>query len=247
MRIDLHCHILPGLDDGAVDLEDSLAMAAQAAEDGIEVICATPHIRHDHEVVIDELAARVAEVNRELRRRSAPVTIAAGGEVSESALEDLDRAELEAVALGEGGRWILLEPAPGPLSDSLGEAAEALRSMGFGALIAHPERHPGPDLEERLAALIARGALVQATADHLVAPETGPGMAALAARGLIHVLGSDAHSARFGRPVALGAGLSRLGELDLLAPHMTWIASEAPRAILAGAPVEPPFRPQPPA
>jgi protein-tyrosine phosphatase len=247
MRIDLHCHILPGLDDGAVDLADSLAMAAQAAEDGIGVICATPHIRHDHDVVIDELAARVAELNRELRRRSVPVTIAAGGEVAESALEHLDRSELETVALGEGGRWVLLEPAPGPLSDSLGEAAESLRKQGFGALIAHPERHPGPDLGERLAALIAGGALVQATADHFVAPETGPGMAALAGRGLIHVLGSDAHSARFGRPVALGAGLSRLGDLDLLAPHVTWIETDAPRAILAGTPVEPPFSPQPPA
>lgn len=44
--IDLHCHILPGIDDGAPDLADSIAMATQGAEDGIAVICATPHIRH---------------------------------------------------------------------------------------------------------------------------------------------------------------------------------------------------------
>jgi len=53
--IDVHCHILPALDDGALDLDDSAAMAAQAAEDGIEVVCATPHIRPDHLVRVAEL------------------------------------------------------------------------------------------------------------------------------------------------------------------------------------------------
>ena len=57
--IDLHCHILPGVDDGARDLDDAAAMAAQAQADGIATICATPHIRHDHDVRIAELADRV--------------------------------------------------------------------------------------------------------------------------------------------------------------------------------------------
>ena len=60
--IDVHCHILPALDDGALDLEDSVAMAAQAVEDGIEVVCATPHIRPDHLVRVEELPSRVAAV-----------------------------------------------------------------------------------------------------------------------------------------------------------------------------------------
>jgi tyrosine-protein phosphatase YwqE len=64
--IDLHCHLLPGVDDGALDLADSLAMARQAEADGISAICATPHIRHDHDVRIGELHARVAELNRAL-------------------------------------------------------------------------------------------------------------------------------------------------------------------------------------
>src|SRR5271167_1695874 len=57
--IDLHCHILPELDDGALSLDDSVAMARQAEEDGITVVCATPHIRHDHEVCIEEIASHV--------------------------------------------------------------------------------------------------------------------------------------------------------------------------------------------
>jgi tyrosine-protein phosphatase YwqE len=57
--IDLHCHILPGLDDGALNLHDAIGMARQAQDDGIQAVCATPHIRHDHDVVISELADRV--------------------------------------------------------------------------------------------------------------------------------------------------------------------------------------------
>ncbi len=65
--IDLHCHILPAIDDGARDLADSVAMARQAAADGIEAVCATPHIRHDHDVRIEEVADRVGALNAVLR------------------------------------------------------------------------------------------------------------------------------------------------------------------------------------
>src|SRR5829696_9799451 len=60
--IDLHCHILPGLDDGASDFDDSAGLALQALRDGIETVCATPHIRHDHAVDIASLPGRVAAV-----------------------------------------------------------------------------------------------------------------------------------------------------------------------------------------
>jgi protein-tyrosine phosphatase len=85
--IDLHCHILPALDDGAIDLDDSVAMAKQAQSDGIAVVCATPHIRPDHEVRIDDLPGRVAAVNEELERRGLEVRVATGGEVAEPSLD----------------------------------------------------------------------------------------------------------------------------------------------------------------
>lgn len=242
--IDLHCHILPAIDDGAADLADSVAMARQAAADGIEVICATPHIRHDHDVRIGELADRVDALNEELRRQEVPVRIETGGEVAETALDGLDAGELGQVALG-GGRWVLLEPAPGPLSSSLEDAVDSLAASGMGALVAHPERHLSGDLFERLGRLIELGALVQATAEHLAHPETAPGMATMAERGLIHVLGSDAHSAAFGRVAELSAGLRALAATEPAASHLDWISHEAPRAILAGERLEPPFPPRP--
>ena len=67
--IDLHCHLLPGVDDGALDLEDSVAMARRAQREGIGTVCATPHIRADHDVRIGEIAGRAAALGEELARR----------------------------------------------------------------------------------------------------------------------------------------------------------------------------------
>jgi protein-tyrosine phosphatase len=241
--IDLHCHILPGIDDGASDLADSIAMATQGADDGIAVICATPHIRHDHDVRIAELAWRIDEVNAALGARGIATRVAPGGEVAETIVRHLDDDELLRVSLGGGGHWILLEPAPGPLSDSLPMAVEHLRARGLRSVIAHPERHLGVDLDRRLASPIERGALVQATAAHLLGADTRPAMLSLASCGLIHVLGSDAHSSRHGRPVRLSAAIAALRGVDATAAHVEWISGTAPEAILRGEDLEPPFSP----
>jgi protein-tyrosine phosphatase len=238
--IDLHCHILPGLDDGALDIRDSAGLARQAAADGIEAICATPHIRHDHDVRIDELARRVEAVNRHLRGEGIPVTVLSGGEVAETAVEDLSEEELSTVALGDG-RWVLLEPAPGPLGESLERRVEHLAERGHRALIAHPERHLSADMYERIGRLIGLGALVQATADFFLREQTEAGMLALAEAGLVHVLSSDAHSSHGGRPAKLAAAFERLAEVEPPASHIEWMRDTAPRAIVTGAELAPPF------
>jgi protein-tyrosine phosphatase len=231
--IDLHCHILPGVDDGALDLRDSAGMARQAAADGIEAVCATPHIRHDHDVRIYEVAGRVEAVNSHLREEGVPVTVLQGGEVAETAVEDLSEEELSQVSLG-AGRWILLEPAPGPLGETLERRTRHLAERGHRTLIAHPERHLSEDMFERIARLIAAGALVQATADFFLRERTAAGMRALAEAGLVHVLSSDAHSSHGGRPVHIKPALEKLSEIEPLAPHIDWIAQVAPQAIVRG-------------
>jgi protein-tyrosine phosphatase len=238
--IDLHCHILPGVDDGALDLRDSAGMARQAAADGIEAICATPHIRHDHDVRIHEVAGRVEALNAHLREQGVPVAVLQGGEVAETALEELSEEELARLSLG-GGPWVLLEPAPGPLSDSLLRRVAHLAERGRRALIAHPERHLSADMFERIGRLVEEGALVQATADFFLRERTAAGMLALAAAGLVHVLSSDAHSSHGGRPVHLAAAFTKLREVEPAAAHLEWMAETAPRAIVAGEPLNPPF------
>lgn len=239
--IDLHCHILPGIDDGALDMDDSLKMALQADADGVGVVCATPHVRHDHDVVVHELPARTAQLNAELRERGLRVRVEQGAEVAETAFEGLDEDELRLASLGGTGRWVLLEPAPGPLSDSLTHAVERLRERGALSVIAHPERHAAEDLEDRLRALVERGALVQVTAALLEDEGAAPALLDLFDRGLVHLLGSDAHSSHGGRPVALSGALAKLARSPRMSPHLDWVAHEAPAAILRGEEVEPPF------
>lgn len=240
--IDLHCHILPGVDDGALDVEDSLGLARQAAGDGIERVCATPHVRHDHDVRIEQVAGRVEALNARLRAEEVPVTVLTGGEVAETAVEGLGEEELARVALGSG-RWILLEPAPGPLSDTLLARVAHLAERGHRALIAHPERHLSADMFERIAALIVAGALVQATADFFLREQTADGMRALAEAGLVHVLGSDAHSSHGGRPLRMAEAFRVLAGIEAVAPHLGWMRDSAPRAIVEGDEVVLPFGP----
>jgi protein-tyrosine phosphatase len=240
--IDLHCHILPGLDDGALDIRDSVGMGRQAAIDGIELVCATPHIRHDHDVRIEEMADRVDELNAHLREEGVPVFVLQGGEVAETAVEGLSEEELGRVALGDGN-WILLEPAPGPLGDSLARRVGHLAERGHRTLIAHPERHVSADMYERLAGLVGDGALVQATADFFLRERTATGMQGLAEAGLIHVLSSDAHSSHGGRPVHLAQAFERVAEIEPLAAHVEWMRETAPRAIVEGEELAVPFAP----
>jgi len=238
--IDLHCHILPELDDGARDLADSVEMARVAEADGIKLICATPHIHPDHRVDPDELEGRAHAVNGELERQGLDVRVIPAGEVAEPMLEELSDEVLKRVALGNG-RWVLVEPRPGPLGQHLFDAVERLADRGFRSVIAHPERHPGADFHDRLAALVEAGALVQATAALIAEGPASAYMLELAGEGLIHLLGSDAHSSHGGRPVRLSDGASRLAEVELVRHHMDWITSDGPAAILAGEDVTPPW------
>jgi protein-tyrosine phosphatase len=236
--IDLHCHILPGLDDGALSLEDSLAMARQAKEDGIAIVCATPHIRHDHNVRIEEIAARVYVVQEHLDDHVVGVRVLPGGELAETEADRLTDAQLRSIALGGAGGWVLVEPAAGPLGDSLEVCAQRLAERGLGAVIAHPERHAGVDFEERLKRLVSSGCLIQWTAQFVADAAAGDLVLRLAGEGFVHLLGSDAHSSYGGRPVRLAAGFARLATVCTEA-QIAWMVDRAPQAILRGDPVTP--------
>ncbi len=215
-------------------------MARVAEHDGIGVVCATPHIRHDHDVRIEELPDRVAELQRELDRCGIDVRIAQGGEVAQHAADGLDSDQLRAVSL-DGGCWVLLEPAPGALADELPAVVERLSARGARVVIAHPERHAAGDFEERLRELAARGALIQWTADFLVQSDpagAGSLVARLAREGLVHLLASDAHSSHGGRPLRLRAAFARLAEV-CSAEQLEWISRRAPAALLRGEPITP--------
>jgi protein-tyrosine phosphatase len=234
--IDLHCHILPGLDDGALDLQDSIAMARQAEQDGITIVCATPHIRGDHDVKIEEIAGLVDALQGNLDERAIRVRVVPAGEVAEPEVDRLTDGEMRLASLGGAGGWVLLEPAAGPIGHGIEASVDRLAERGFGTVLAHPERHAGPDFRELLERLAGRGCLIQWTAEFVADPAMGDFVLELARDGLVHLLGSDAHSSHAGRPVRLAAAFARLASVRTPA-QMAWTMELAPQAILDRRPV----------
>jgi protein-tyrosine phosphatase len=234
--IDLHCHILPGLDDGALDLRDSIAMARQAEQDGITVVCATPHIRPDHDVSIEGIAGRVGSLQHELDERAIGVRLVPGGEIAETEIDRLTDAEIHLAALGGAGGWVLLEPAAGPLGRQIEASVERLAARGLGTVLAHPERHAGSGFTDRLEGLANMGCLIQWTAEFVAQAAASDLVMDLAREGLVHLLGSDAHSSHAGRPLRLAAAFARLASVRTPA-QIAWSMDLAPRAILDRRPV----------
>ena len=106
--IDLHCHLLPGIDDGPATLEESLALARAAAAGGTRTMIATPHIDHRWNVEPTEVAGMVDRMREALAEAHIELDVRAGGEIALSRLADLDSAQVKAVRLG-GGPYMLLE------------------------------------------------------------------------------------------------------------------------------------------
>jgi protein-tyrosine phosphatase len=241
--IDLHTHVLPGIDDGPPDTEGSIALATRAAADGVEVLAATPHVRADHPGVRpDELGERVEHLRAALDAAGVGIEIVGGGEVdifwSQSATAD----DLRRVSYGQRGTDLLVESPYGALPERFEQLLFQLRARGMRLLLAHPERNPTfQEQPKRLGDLVRQGVLLQLTASALAAPKrrTHAFARGLVREGLAHVIASDSHGAGIQR-AGLAAGVAALAEV---APERAqWMVSEAPAAILAGAPLPPPPR-----
>lgn len=204
--LDLHCHILPGVDDGAVDMEDAIEMANTAIRQGCTAVCATSHLWEGLFGTAPETnAAEHVRLLRALREAGIELEVHPGAEN----YLDYGPAELfaeRAVPLGEAGRYVLFDFAMHDPPPNVSAVITALRKRERIAVIAHPERNA--DLQSDpspVAEWIAQGALIQVNAPSLLgrmgreAKETGE---ALLAAGAVHVLASDAHSRR--RPFCLG-------------------------------------------
>lgn len=233
--IDLHSHILYGLDDGPARLEGSLGIAHAAAADGIVAIAATPHVRDDYPTSAAAMGAAVAELREALASKDIPLALHTGGEIALDRLERLDEDELRHFGLA-GSRYLLLEfPYRGwPLG--LPQQLFELQAAGFLPVLAHPERNPDVIAEpERLAPLIAAGAVVQVTAASLDGrlgkrpQRTG---LELVRRGLAHLIASDAHAPSI-RGVGMSAAADAIGNADL-ARRLT---VDVPAAIVADEPL----------
>jgi len=232
--IDLHSHILPGIDDGVQTLEEARAMARRAAEDGVVAIAATPHVRADYPTLPEDMEAAVADLRQDLAEERIPVDILHGGELDLDTAGALDHDSLRRFTLGQSGRYLVLEfPYSGwplGLEDRLFE----LQLQGLVPVLAHPERnHEVQQSPERLAKAVRRGSLVQLTAasvDGRLGRAPQRAAERLLELGLAHVLASDAHAPEI-REAGLAAAADALSD-PALARYLT---VEAPEAIVAGA------------
>lgn len=240
--IDLHCHLLPGVDDGPGELAGSIALGRALAASGVTTVAATSHVHPDFPNTAATLAPARAAVVDALAREGVPLEVVQGGELD---LLHVARAEPETLAglqLGDGGT-LLVECPFAAAAPFFGETLARFRRDGFRVLLAHPERSPAflrePELLERL---VAEGAMASLTASSLVGRfgRTAKRYAEWALeRELVHDVASDAHNVD-GRPPGLVEPLREAG----LEWATDWLTREAPAAILAGTALPPrPSRP----
>jgi protein-tyrosine phosphatase len=232
--IDLHSHILPGLDDGPESVEGSLALARAATAAGTRAMATTSHVDLTFNLEPGDLVAARTALTAALADAGIELELLAGGEVAPARLPELDDDVLRALALG-GGPTVLLECPFTPVGASMELMVADLRRRGFGVLLAHPERSPTfqHDLE-RLARLVALGAHAQVTAGALAGDFGGTPRdagAKMLRRGLVHVLASDAHGDLHRAPDL------RVAREELDGDQLAWMTEAAPAAILAGQPL----------
>jgi protein-tyrosine phosphatase len=164
--VEIHFHLLPGVDDGPSSLDQSLALASAAIADGTQIVVATPHVHPQHITEPSQIPDLVRELVDHLRRRHIGLDVRPGAELSHPMVQRLTGQELQAIAQGPPGRrWVLLEAPFAGLDDGFTAAADELRRRGFGIVIAHPERAlQTPATDAALARERVAGSLLQLTA-----------------------------------------------------------------------------------
>ena len=238
--IDLHSHVLPGLDDGAASLEESLGIARAAAADGTTALAGTPHVRAlDYPTTPAAMEAALQAVREAVAAEGIAIEILGGGEVALDRLGALADDDLRRFGLGGSGSHVLVEMPYLDWPLELRDRVFELQLRGITPVLAHPERNPAVQEQPALLAdLVQAGALVQLTAasiDGRGGRRAQKTASALLDAGLAHLIASDAHAPSV-RAVGLSEAAQAIGDRSLA----SWLTVDVPAAIVAGKP--PPAR-----
>lgn len=242
--VDIHCHILPATDDGALTLEESVAMCRAAADDGIEVIVATPHMFDGVHTTPDRETIR-ERIDQVMTACAGRIQIVPGGEVRYSHEIFQEAKDPNTRIKLNGSSYMLLEFAFQMVPPNIEMTIFQMLNAGITPVIAHPERnkriqkHP-----EILAGLIDRGAFAQVDAGSLTksfGAEPYQSAKRIIEAGLAHFIATDAHHLERRRPnlsdaVAVAAAIGG-------AEYAQAMVNENPRALINDQAI--PYQPDP--
>jgi protein-tyrosine phosphatase len=229
--IDLHVHVLPGIDDGPSGFEEAVALVEAAQAQGTRRIVATPHVSWHYRNDAATIATIAGSLNDLLTQRGIGVEVDAGAEIAMTWVPELSQQDLGDLTLAES-QWLLIEPPFTAVAPTFESTVLKLLDEGRRVLIAHPERcqalrrDPGA-----IARLVGAGALSSITAGSLTGRFGAPVRDCakrLLDEQLVHNVASDAHDLT-GRPPALASEILRAGYGDL----REWLTELVPAAILS--------------
>ena len=233
VMIDLHCHILPGVDDGPQSFEEAVAMAKIAVEDGVTIVAATPHIL-PNSYQATELADILTQLNNRLLDLNIPLKLFMGAEVS----FQMPPSMLKGYTINNTS-YVLIEFPHSHLPADAGQIIFNLQVNGFLPIIAHPERNPSVIKDpSSILNLLGEGVYLQLTAAS-VAGKFGKSVQKCAVKllesGCVHLLGTDAHSPIGRRPI-LSQGLKAASKV-IGAEKALKLVTVNPEAVIAGKPI----------
>ncbi len=198
--IDLHCHMLPGIDDGAPDFETALAMARIAVADGITITACTPHIYPGlYENNAQGIRAAIDGLQHVLDRQGIKLKLVAGAD-AHVVPELIDGLKSGRIPTLNGSRYFLFEPPHHVAPPRLEETAFQAITLGYIPVVTHPERLTWIDTHYSVfERMVKAGVWMQVTAGALTGRFGGkPRFFAekMLDQGLVHILATDAHCSR---------------------------------------------------
>ncbi|MGH2905864.1 MAG: tyrosine-protein phosphatase [Solirubrobacterales bacterium] len=241
--IDLHIHLLPGIDDGPATIDESLLLARAEADEGVTALTVTPHVTENHPTTPQQMFTGLSELRAAVAAAGIELEVRGGAEIALDRIERLSDQDLRDFTLAGNQRYVLVECPYAAWPMELELHIGRLAQLGIRPLLAHPERSAGVQSDEgleRLELAVDRGLLVQITAGSLSGRHGDtPKRTArtLVERELVHVIASDAHS-HDQRPPRLAEAAEAVGDEALA----QWLTVGAPGAIFAGAAI--PDRPE---
>ena len=240
--IDLHAHILPGIDDGPRSLEEALEMARLAVADGITTMVATPHLFRRRSVEFhdlnppDDIRQAVDRFNAKLAEEHIDLTVLPGCEIPlfPEIIKFIDENRI--ITINEGARYIFLEMPDSVIPPATEDIIFQLNSRGLTPIITHPERNlVFYQMPDKLRRFISLGCLAQITARSLTRG-FGWGVSRftkkLVREGLVHIMATDAHNVAK-RPPVMGNALKKLSKL--VGESQAWdMVATVPERIIRG-------------